>query len=231
VKKTILLLCCFYAINTAAQINHKPLDDLLKTYVSNEGAVNYTALKSKKKEIETIINAYSKIKPSTFSKDEQLAFYINVYNLHTIYKIVSKMPVKSIKNLDNGKPWDVKNIVVNSTKYSLNDIENNIIRPNYKDARIHFALNCGALSCPSLLNEAYTGTKLVTQMDSQTKKFINNKKYNSISGTKLNLSKIFDWYKVDFGNVCDFLNKYCSVKINQNASITYMDYDWNLNGK
>ncbi len=230
-KKIFVLICIVYASIVSSQVDHKKFDALLKANVSSEGFVNYSVLKTKKKDIENIIKTYSKIKPSTLNKNEQLAFYINVYNIHTIYKIVTNLPVKSIKNLDKGKPWDVKNIAIDNKKYSLNDIENVIVRPTFKDARIHFALNCGALSCPSLLNEAYTGDKLTVQLNSQTKKFINNKKFNVLSVSNLNISKIFEWYKEDFGNVCDFLNKYASLKINQNAAISYMEYDWNLNGK
>jgi hypothetical protein len=116
-------------------------------------------------------------------------------------------------------------------KLSLNDIENVIIRPTFKDARIHFALNCGAKSCPALLNEAYVGSKVLSQLESQTKKFINNKKFNTISSSALNISKLFDWYKVDFGNVQDFINKYSTIKSAKAAAINFKEYDWGLNGK
>ncbi len=230
-NKIFFILCLIFPINIWAQVGHKPFDNLLKLYVSKDGIVNYTALKTKKKDIEGIINEYSKIKTKSLSKNEQLAFYINIYNIHTIYKIVSNLPVSSIKNLDKGKPWDVKNITIDSKKYSLNDIENVIVRPTFKDARVHFAFNCGAMSCPILLNEAYTGEKLIAQLENQTRKFINDKKFNTLATKKLKLSKIFDWYKTDFGNICDFLNKYASIKIDQDATISYLEYDWKLNGK
>lgn len=230
--KVIYIVCIFLLSNVVnAQIDHQQLDNILKLHVTEKGEVQYSTLKPKIKEIESILKIYAQARPSTFSKDDRLAYYINVYNLSIIFKILQKYPIKSIKELNNGNPWDDKFITIEGKKYSLNDLENTLIRPVFKDPRIHFALNCGAKSCPILLNEAYKGAKLGKQLDTQTQKFINNKKFNVIEKNKVNVSKLFDWYKDDFGNVCDFLNKYSNIKVNQSASISYLLYDWTLNGK
>ncbi len=215
-----------------AQPDYKAWDVFLKKYVSASGDVDYKSIKANKKSLDSIVRSFSGVTVSpTWSKNDQLAFWINAYNAFTIDLIVNNYPLKSIQNLDGGKPWDVKRITIGSKKYSLNNIENDIIRPQFKDARIHFAVNCGAKSCPPLLNAAYVGKTLDAQLDAVTKKFINNTKYQTIKSTKLTLSKIFDWYAVDFGDRVTFVNKYSTTKVNKNAFITFKEYDWSLNEK
>jgi len=215
-----------------AQPDYKSWDTFLKKYVSATGDVDYKSIKANKKELDAITKTFSaaSVLPS-WSKNDQLAFWINAYNAFTIDLIVNNYPLKSIQGLDGGKPWDVKRINIGGKKYSLNNIENDIIRPQFKDARIHFAVNCAAKSCPPILNGAFFGKPLDTQLDEVTKKFINNKKYQTITSSKITLSKIFDWYRVDFGDIVTFINKYSNVKVNKSATIAYKDYDWALNGK
>lgn len=215
-----------------AQPDFKSWDTFLKKYVSSTGDVDYKSIKANKKELDAIIKTFSSTKLiPTWSKNEQLAFWINAYNAFTIQHIVENYPLKSIQNLDGGKTWDVKRITIGGKKYSLNNIENDIIRPQFKDARIHFAVNCAAKSCPPLLNEAFFSKSLDVQLDAVTKKFINNTKFQSITPSRLTLSKIFDWYAVDFGEIVTFMNKYSTVKVNKNAQVTYREYNWALNEK
>ena len=103
------------------------------------------------------------------------------------------------------------------------------MRPTYKDARIHFAVNCAAKSCPPILNHAWTEKNLNSYLEKQTKLFINNPKVNNISADKVVLSKIFEWYGEDFGDLISYLNKYSKTKINPGAEITFMEYEWALN--
>ena len=144
--------------------------------------------------------------------------------------MLKNYPLKSITDLDAGKPWDVAWIELGGKKYSLNNIENDIIRPQYKEPRIHFAVNCAAKSCPPMNNAAFTEANLNELLDSRTKNFINSSA-NDISAASIKISKIFDWYKDDFGTVINFLNKYSNTKINSGAKIEYKNYDWSLNGK
>lgn len=215
-----------------AQPDYKSWDTFLKKYVSATGDVDYKSIKSNKKELDAITKIFSatSVLPS-WSKSDQLAFWINSYNAFTIDLVVNNYPLKSIQGLDGGKPWDVKRINIGGKKYSLNNIENDIIRPQFKDARIHFAVNCAAKSCPPILNGAFFGKTIDTQLDEATKKFINNKKYQTITSSNITLSKIFDWYAADFGDIVTFINKYSNVKVNKSATIAYKDYDWALNGK
>lgn len=215
-----------------AQPDYKSWDTFLKKYVSATGDVDYKSIKTNKKELDAITKTFSATSVlSSWSKSDQLAFWINAYNAFTIDLIVNNYPLKSIQGLDGGKPWDVKRINIGGKKYSLNNIENDIIRSQFKDARIHFAVNCAAKSCPPILNGAFFGKTLDTQLDEATKKFINNKKYQTITSSNLTLSKIFDWYGADFGDIVTFINKYSNVKVSKSATIAYKDYDWALNGK
>jgi hypothetical protein len=227
-KNIILLVFIAFSIAVTGQkVDHSKFDALLQSYVSKDGKVDYKGLVSKKPDLKSIIDNYARVTPESLIKNEQLAFYINLYNAHTLYLIIDKYPVKSIKDLEGGKPWDTKRISLKGTLISLNHLENAIIRPQFKDPRIHFAVNCAAVSCPPLLNKAYQAAALDAQLDNQTKLFINDQ--NSNKGSKV--SMIFNWYKEDFGNLVDYLNKYLTKKLPSNTKFSYQNYNWSLNGK
>jgi len=208
---------------------HILFNDLLQKFVSNDGTVDYKGLKNNKADLESYISTLVRqIPDNTWSKNAALAYWINTYNAFTLKLIVENYPIKSITNLSGGKPWDVKNIHLAGKKYSLNNIENDIIRSNFKDARIHFAVNCAAVSCPPLSNTAFTETNINDLLNTRTKNFINSSA-NTISASKIKISKIFEWYKEDFGDITSFINKYSTVTANKNAVIQYNEYNWNLN--
>ncbi|MFT5263952.1 MAG: hypothetical protein ACI8YQ_002696, partial [Polaribacter sp.] len=212
------------------RVDHSPFDALLRKYVSNSGKVNYKGIKADQSKLDAYLKTLAeKTIQSDWTKAEKMAYWINAYNAFTIKLIVDNYPVKSITDLEGGKPWDRKWIKLGTKTYSLNNIENDILRPKYKEAAIHFAVNCAAKSCPPLLNRAWTKSNLKSNFKKQATAFINNPNYNKISGGKIEVSKIFDWYKVDFGNLIDYLNKYAATKIDAGAEIGYMEYDWRLN--
>ncbi len=213
-----------------AQNIHAPFDTLLKKYVSPSGKVNYKAFKQDHQVLKDYLKTLADKKPSAkASRNAQMAYWINLYNAATIDLILNNYPIKSIINLDGGKTWDVKRVQVGNKKVSLNYIENDLLRPTYKDARIHFAVNCAAKSCPPLLNEAWTAKNINGYFEQQAKAFINDPKYNKISPKEVQISKIFEWYAGDFGNIIDYLNKYSTTKINPNAKVSYLEYNWQLN--
>lgn len=211
--------------------NHAPWTTLLKKNVSAAGNVNYKGFKSD----QTALNAYLttlKATPpqSTWNRNEKLAYWINVYNAFTVDLVVRNYPVKSITDI--GGPWDIKFIDIDGRTYSLSEIENKVIRPRFNEPRIHFAVNCASVSCPKLLNEAFEPKKLNSQLNKQTKAYINDTKENSISAEKAEISQIFEWYQEDFvkqGTLIAFLNKYSNTQINDDASMGYKEYNWNLN--
>lgn len=228
----LLILLSSIAFDQVHKPDYKNWDVFLQKYVTKDGWVDYQKIKQKQNEIKTIVIAFSKFQPNeTWSKDEQMAFWINVYNANTIYLVVQNYPIKSIQTLDNGKPWDVKRIKIANKKYSLNDIENTILRKEFKDARVHFALNCAAKSCPPLMNRAYLPKALNQQLEDRTKNFFQTSTYQRIASENAQLSKILEWYASDFGNLVTFINRYSNHKISAKTKLTYLEYDWSLNSK
>ncbi len=213
-----------------AKPDHAVFNTLLGKYVNSSGNVNYGALKKDEAKLDAYIEELSTNSPkSDWSRKESMAFWINAYNANTLKLILKNYPVKSITDLDGGKPWDVKWIKIGGKTYSLNNIEHDIIRPRYKDARIHFAVNCAAASCPPLPNKAFTAANLNSLLASRTRSFIRNGNYNTITEGNVKVSKIFDWYGEDFGDLRQYLNKYATIEIPEGAEIGFEEYDWALN--
>jgi hypothetical protein len=214
-----------------AQFSHQVFDDLLKVHVSDDGKVNYPAFKKDIAKLDKYLSNLKANHPNrSWTKDQRLAYWINAYNAFTIKLILEHMPVKSIMDIHGGKAWDVEWIKLGNNTYSLNYIENKIIRPVFNEPRIHFAVNCAARSCPPLLNEAYKADKLNAQLQQQTIAFIQNAEFNSISPNALKLSKIFEWYAEDFGNITTFIDTYTRLKVSSKAKVSFQEYNWSLNG-
>ncbi|MCY7350379.1 MAG: DUF547 domain-containing protein [Cytophagaceae bacterium] len=226
--------------SNAKPISHETWNSLLKKYVDNTGMVDYRSLKEKDaKTLDKYLELVSSNAPGNdWSKDEKLAYWLNAYNAFTIKQILDMYPTNSIirnqlQLVSGSGPFNKKYFKIGGKDMSLNNIEQDIVRKEFNEPRIHFALVCAAISCPKLRNEAYVPAKLDAQLADQAKDFLNNPKKNAISKEKVSVSKIFDWYKDDFGksdeNVVKFINKYSSAKANGDANVSYMKYDWNLN--
>lgn len=247
-KYLLFLLIGFLTVNTscaspetanAAPPSHKIWDNLLHKYVNDHGLVNYKGLKNESKELDQYLNLLSSHPPEkSWSNADQKAYWINAYNAFTVKLILTHYPVKSIKDIGPAiqithvnTPWQIKFFKIGNDKMDLDEIEAKL-RKDFNDPRVHFAIVCASISCPPLRNEAYEGSKIDKQLDDQAKTFLADNSKNKISADKLNISKIFNWYKGDFtknGSIISFLNKYAPVKINANADISYMDYNWGLN--
>lgn len=225
----------FIAANakSTVKIDHSQWNKLLKKHVSEQGFVDYSGFNKDVVALDSYLNFLSKNEPTqAWSAQEMLAYYINLYNAGTVKLIVENYPVKSIKDIS--RPWGKNRISVGDKMISLDEIEHGILR-KMNEPRIHFALNCASISCPKLLNEAFTSDKIKEQLERVTKGFINSDK-NKISASNAEISSLFDWYKKDFKvngktDVIAFINRYSIVKINPDAKISYMKYDWGLNGK
>ncbi len=225
----IAILICIKSFGQNA--DYKNYASFLKKYVSSSGNVNYDKIKANKAELETITNQLAETKPNEkWSKNEKMAYFINIYNVFTIKAVVDNYPIKSIKDISN--VWDKKTIPQGKILYSLSEIENKILR-KMGDSRIHFAINCASYSCPKLENEVFMSEKLEKQLENATKEFVNDKTKNIISEKEIKISNIFDWYSSDFkddaGSVIDFLNKYSMTKIDKKAKTRFAEYNWSLN--
>ena len=224
----VSLFFSFYTLSVIAQPSHEAFDTLLKKHVSADGKVNYKNFKSDKVALDSFIKTLADNAPQdSWAKNDKLAYWINAYNALTIKLIIQNYPLSKITDLDGGKTWDVKRNALGGKKLSLNDIENTILRP-MGDARIHFAINCAAKSCPPLLNQAFTAENVEALLESRTKQFINSSA-NVLKANEIKVSKIFDWYGKDFGNVAAFVSKYAKVKVNKTAKVSFGEYDWRLN--
>lgn len=214
----------------APSMSHDKWNALLQKNVSKSGNVNYKAFQKDSKELQAYLTELSANVPTkSWSKNATLAYWINAYNAYTVKLILDNYPTKSIKDIND--PWGKKFISLGNKKYSLEQIEHEILR-KMEEPRIHFAINCASFSCPNLLNEAYTEAKLEKQLVAVSKSFINDKTKNTITANKIEISKIFDWFSGDFkkkGSVIDFLNQYSTVKISSKANVNYKDYNWSLN--
>jgi len=209
---------------------HENWDQLVRKYISSSGRVNYKGFKADKAKLEAYLQELANNPPvSDWKRNEAMAYWINAYNANTIKLIVDNYPVKSIMDLHGGKAFDRKWIKIGDKIYSLNNIENDILRPRYKDARIHFAVNCAAKSCPPIHNRAWTASNLNSTLQAKAKAFVNNTQYNAIDKGSVEISKIFEWYASDFGNIVTYLNKYAATEIKDNAKVSYKEYDWALN--
>ena len=213
-----------------AAINHANWTALLQKNVSKSGLVNYKGFQKDSKAVTAYLNELSANVPTkSTSRNATLAYWINAYNAYTVKLIIDNYPTKSIKDIND--PWGKKFISLAGKKYSLEGIENEILR-KMDEPRIHFAINCASVSCPILLNEAFTEAKLEQQLKAVTKSFINDKSKNTITASKIEVSKIFDWFAADFktkGSVIDFLNQFSTTKINSNAQVNFKEYNWGLN--
>ena len=229
--------------------SHQLFSELLNKYVKN-GLVDYKNLKNDDR-LDNYLAQLSNTNSTHFTQDQKLAFWINTYNAFTLKVVSENYPIKSITELHTGGKligyligktvWDKKFIIINNEKYSLNDIEHKILR-QMNEPRIHFAIVCASISCPSLSNEAFNSNKLEVQLEKSVKKFINDSARNhfDLKNRKAYISKIFSWFNEDFGtsddNILKFISNYLPYDIQEdlkknfaNWSIVYKSYDWNLN--
>lgn len=217
--------------NSAVNVDHSQWTQLLKKHVDSEGMVDYKGFKKNEAMLDAYLSMLADKAPNNnWSVQELLAFYINLYNAQTVKLIVENYPTSSIKDLDG--PWTKGRALVDGRELSLGGIENGILR-KMNEPRIHFAINCASISCPKLLDEAFTASKINEQLERVTREFINGEK-NDISENEAVLSSIFKFYPNDWkvdGKVAiiDYINQYSTTKLNPNAELTYKNYDWGLN--
>ncbi|WP_034260802.1 DUF547 domain-containing protein [Altibacter lentus] len=217
--------------NSAVNVDHSQWDKLLKKHVGPQGMVDYKGFQKDREALNTYLqNLSSKNPTDDWSVQELLAYYINLYNAYTVDLILDNYPVKSIKDIDGA--WTKGIVPVGDRELSLGGIENGILR-KMDEPRIHFAINCASISCPKLLDEAYTAAKINEQLNRAAREFINSDK-NDISPNDPKVSSIFDWYKKDYTingeqDVIAYINQYSNTKINPSATLQYKNYNWDLN--
>jgi hypothetical protein len=204
-------------------------DYLLSKYVRNQGFDYELMLANEDTSMLDAIIQKGKYQSTIVEdKNEQIATYINLYNLLVIQKITRNMPISSPMEVPNF--FENKIVNLGGADYSLNEIENDLIRGSYKDPRIHFALVCGARSCPPIQPFAYVGDQLDEQLNSVTKEALNDAEFVQLNNNKVGLSQIFIWYKVDFPkDIIEWINLYRDEPLSKEIQIEYYTYDWTIN--
>lgn len=222
-------------------VSHKAFDELLQKYVDSDGLVNYKGIASERSKLKSYLQMLESNEPQdSWTEDQKLAFWINAYNAFTIELILNHYPVKSIRDIGSkikipfvNTPWDIKFIKIGDKECDLNNIEHGIIRKEFDEPRIHFALVCAAVSCPKLQNKAYLPETLDAQLTDAAKDFLSDTSKNEIKDpSKASLSKLFSWYRGDFTkktSLEEYISKYSDTQLANRASITFKDYDWALN--
>lgn len=204
------------------------------------GRVDYAGLKKDSSDLDAWLDAAAKADEADFKgrpREERLAFLINVYNAATLRLILDHYPISSIRKIgpvwDPNKAWKLPVVKVFGRTVTLNTVEHEMIRPIYKDPRVHFALVCAAKGCPPLRSEAYDAARLNAQLDDQARIFLSQKAKNDASraGETAYLSPIFKWYMEDFGgsrkSVLKFVKRWLPVE--DGWTVDWTEYDWSLN--
>lgn len=205
----------------------------------NNGKVDYVALKNNPHPLDNYLRGVAKLDPQALNSmpgKEKIAFYINVYNALTLKVITAHYPVKSIKDIPG--VWDKIKFKVAGRELTLNQIEHEILRKEFQEPRIHFALVCASGGCPELAREPFSGESLDGQIEREARKFINDKTKVRLdrSNRTLYISSIFKWFAEDFGDIIKFISKYlpeddAEFIVETKTKIKYLNYDWSLNEK
>jgi hypothetical protein len=230
-------------------IDHADLDLILQRYVdaNHPSGINrfkYSSVSQKDRlALKDYLQYMQDVEVSGLNRDEQKAYWINLYNALTVDVILNHYPVKSIRDIDispgffsNG-PWDAKLLKIEGQEISLNDIEHRILRPIWQDNRIHYAVNCASLGCPNIQSQAFTSQNLDMLLEKAASDFINHPRGVSFTRNRLRVSSIYFWFQADFGDsekgIIQHLKKYLSPenirKSNAMQKKMSHQYDWNLN--
>jgi len=210
---------------------------VLKLRVNGEGRVDYEGLLADREPLRRYLALIGEVGPTTRpdlfpTDDDKLAYWINAYNAATMNQVLIRWPLKSVID-DKISFFAWTRYRVDGRSLSLYTIENDIVRKQFGDARIHFALNCAGIGCPRLPTEPFLGKRLQSQLERETRRFLNETRNVAVEDGKLVLSEIFSWYADDFtpGVVEFVLARRPDLKLAATAETTYRTYDWSLNSQ
>ncbi len=241
----VYLLASFGIMVHAAEFDHShaKFDIVLKQHLKNS-LLDYRAIKSRPAELDRYLVQLESVSSKEFkawTNEQQWAFLINLYNARTIRLITDHYPLESIRNIGwlPGAAGRKKIVLLFGKKVSLEHIEHGILRKQYSNPAIHFALVCAAKGCPPLRSEAYRADKLEKQLSEQGRTFLSNPLKNRVDAPnrRVYLSPIFKWFAADSekksGSVLAYLKplfpKEQSKRLADDFTIEYTDDDWSLN--
>ena len=245
----LLLLLSPWAAQ-ALDPSHAQWSDLLKKHVvlldgGKASRVDYAGMARDRKLLEGYLKDLSEVTGGEFEawpRARQMAFLINAYNAFTVEKILTRYPdIRSIWDFGKlfGNPFKDRFFGLLGEKRSLDAVEHELLRKRYRDPRVHYALNCASVGCPMLREEAYVGERLEAQLDEQARRFLSDRSRNRVRDDRLEVSRIFDWYKEDFEPRERYFARYAAVLADDpeqrrllqegKATLSFLDYDWSLN--
>lgn len=258
VKTNFIIIIAYFCfpsqVPAQTPFHHSRLDTVLVLYVNDAGLVDYASLQKDRTTLDSYIDSIGSVSPQSHperfaSSAHQLAYWINAYNALVLRGIIDAYPIESVKDIKlfngffNRQTWNVGGRLL-----TLDEIENDIIRPQFNEPRIHFVLNCGAKSCPPLENRAFTGTSLEDRLEKALMRFTASEDFFNLQEDQLILSKIIDWYRSDFHHqtpsnnpqktaidpLISYFIPYAAPSMRDllrhpTLNVEFMDYDWSLN--
>jgi hypothetical protein len=247
-----MLLALALLVSVDFDHTHARWTDVLAAHVHGEG-VDYKALKEDRAGLDAYLGSLESVMPEEFaswSRAQKFAFWIDAYNAYTVKRVVDAYPIESIQDLGDGKEkvWDQAFIPLGrlfpdagEAKLSLNDVENKILRPKFKDARVHAAINCASRGCPPILAKAFVASRLDEELDEQVARWLADPSRNRFDekAGKVVVSRVFDWFKDDFARDAGSVRAWLAARAPEPArtwlasakdvAIEFQDYSWKLN--
>jgi hypothetical protein len=246
----LLVLCAFTPGAAAFDHAHLAWSALLRKHVAlveggKASQVRYAGLARDRRLLKSYLEGLSAVREEQFerwAREEQMAFLINAYNAFTVEKILTRYPdIGSIWDFGRlfGHPFKDRFFTLLGARSSLDHVEHDILRKRYAEPRVHYAVNCAAVSCPMLREEAYVAARLDSQLEEQARRFLSDRSRNRLRAGRLEVSKIFDWFKEDFAVREVYFARYAALLADRpeeqqlimsgKAPLSFLDYDWTLN--
>lgn len=232
------------------QVDHAAWGQFLANYLvtdhpSGINRVRYAAVTSADRQALTAyLDKLQGLRVATLNRAEQQAYWINLYNALTVKVVLDHYPVNSIRDIDispglfSSGPWDAKLLIIEGEKVSLNDIEHRILRPIWRDQRIHFAVNCASLGCPNLQPQPFTAENTEELLEQAARQYVSHSRGASLNKDgKLILSALFDWYGRDFSeteaglplSLARYAEPALAAKLTGYKGTIFFEYNWSLN--
>jgi hypothetical protein len=235
--------------SSSQKIDHSAWDKFLGKYLvaphpSGISRLRYGAVGPEDREaLKNYLRNLQNVPISNYNRAEQKAYWINFYNALTVEVILSRYPVESIRDINispgvfSRGPWGAKLLLIERERVSLDDIEHRILRPIWKDSRIHYAVNCASLGCPNLQPVAYTSANTESLLEKGAREYINHPRGVTIKNGKLRVSSIYVWFQEDFGGSAEGLMEHwreyadgaLASSLQSYSGGLDHDYDWRLN--
>jgi hypothetical protein len=226
------------------KFDHSRFSSLLSRHVDEDGWIDYEGLQGDVEQLDGYIEFVAQVPFNELGRNQKLSLLINAYNAFTLKLILEHHPLASIRDIPSSKRWDDVRWKVGDNTWSLTQIENEQIRPNFREPRIHFALVCAAVGCPPLRSEAYVAERLEEQLQDQSQYVHNHETWLQFDAERdvVRLTRLYLWYGGDFEQVDGDVLKYAAnfkpelkqhLKSAKDSAprIAWLDYDWSLNSK